>query len=357
MGKPLTSRERVALTLRHQEPDRVPRQDAIWEHTLRRWREEGFPPEASPHSHFGYDLTYLGPDISLQLPEQTLEETDRWRLYRDSKGAILRSFKDHEATPETVGFTIVSPETWEQHKPRLRWNEGRVNWEQTHAAFAQARRAGQFVCYFAHIGYDWIQRLVGAETVLVGMMQQPDWIRDMFDTLMDLVLDGYQAYREQGLEFDGAFVADDLGYRNGTFFSPAKFRELEFPGHRRLYARLAEDGLPTILHSCGNVTEHVPLLLEAGLTCLQPLEVKAGVDMLSLKRQYGDRLCFMGGIDARALAHPDPAVLEQEIATKIPVMKQGGGYIYHSDHSVPSDVSLARYERVMALVSEYGEYQ
>jgi len=356
MKRELTSRERVALTLRHAEPDRIARMDAIWEHTLRRWRQEGFPADRGPHAVFGYDFTHLGPDISLRFPEETIEETETCRIYRDSKGAILRSFKDHESTPETLDFTVHSPETWEQYKPRMMWSNDRVSWHDAKAALAQARAAGQYVNYFAHIGYDWIQRMVGAENVLVGMMQHPDWIKDMFDTLMDLVLDGYEAYRDRGFEFDGCYVADDLGYRNGAFFSPAKFRELELPAQKRLCARMAEDGIPVTLHSCGNVTELVPLLIEAGFACLQPLEVKSGMDMLALKRAFGDRLCFMGGIDARAMSDPDPAVIEQEIATKIPVMKQGGGYIYHSDHSVPSDVSLAQYQRVMALVEEYGRY-
>jgi uroporphyrinogen decarboxylase len=114
--------------------------------------------------------------------------------------------------------------------------------------------------------------------------------------------------------------------------------------------------VPVILHSCGNVTEHIPALIEVGFAGLQPLEVKAGVDMLDLKDQFGDRFTFMGGIDARAMSHPDPSVIETEIASKIPVMKQGGGYIYHCDHSIPSDVSFAQYQRVMELVAEYGRY-
>jgi len=84
--------------------------------------------------------------------------------------------------------------------------------------------------------------------------------------------------------------------------------------------------------------------------------VKAGMDLVALKKQYGDRFSFMGGIDVRAMADPDPAVIEAEIAAKIPVAKEGGGYIYHSDHSVPSNVSFAQYQRVMALVREYGTY-
>jgi len=160
----------------------------------------------------------------------------------------------------------------------------------------------------------------------------------------------------RGFQFDGVFVANDLGYRNGTFFSPAAFRECEFPAQRRMYATFREHDLPVILHSCGNVREHVPQLIEAGLTCLNPLESKAGMDVVDLKQEFGDRLAFMGGIDVRAMADPDPAVIEHEIAGKLPVAKQGGGYIYHSDHSVPDNVSWEQYQRVMELVREYGAY-
>ena len=106
----------------------------------------------------------------------------------------------------------------------------------------------------------------------------------------------------------------------------------------------------------GRVSELIPGLLEAGLDCLQPVEVKAGMDLVELKKQYGDSLAFMGGIDVRCMADPDPTAIEQEIATKIPAAKKGGGYIYHSDHSVPDNVSFEQYQRTIELVHQYGTY-
>jgi uroporphyrinogen decarboxylase len=52
----------------------------------------------------------------------------------------------------------------------------------------------------------------------------------------------------------------------------------------------------------------------------------------------------------------DPKIIEEEIKTKVSFAKQGGGYIYHSDHSVPDDVSFEQYKRVIELVHEYGKY-
>ena len=110
------------------------------------------------------------------------------------------------------------------------------------------------------------------------------------------------------------------------------------------------------LHTCGNVNEVVDDLIDVGWDCLQPLEVKAQMDVVQLKRDYGDRLSLMGGIDARVIADGTDEELEEEIRSKLTVAKEMGGYIYHSDHSVPDNVSLERYTRTIELVKEYGRY-
>jgi len=161
---------------------------------------------------------------------------------------------------------------------------------------------------------------------------------------------------ERGLEFDAGWVMDDLGYKHRGFFPPAVYREQLMPAHKLICDVFKSRGLPMLLHSCGYVMEFIPDFIECGFDVIQPLEVKAGNDMLGLKREYGDVLAFMGGIDVRAMAERDPRAIEREIAEKLPPMKQGGGYIYHSDHSVPDNVSFAQYQRVMELVAEYGQY-
>ena len=80
------------------------------------------------------------------------------------------------------------------------------------------------------------------------------------------------------------------------------------------------------------------------------------MDVRELKREYGKELVFMGGIDVNAMAYPDPRAIEKEIKTKFEVAKDGGGYIYHSDHSIPDNVSFQQYKRVIKLVYKYGIY-
>ena len=350
----MTSRERVLAALNHEEADRVPIHDGPWSHTINRWHAEGLPDEQGPGEYFGYEIASQGADISFRLPHEVLEETETYTIFRDANGATRRSFKDHESTPELVDFTITSREIWEEHKPRLEWNDDRVDWEEGLKANKALREKGDFICFSGVFGYDRTQGIVGSERLLMAMAEDPDWVKDMFETAVDTVIRACGEMMSRGFEFDGAFVFDDMGYRNATLFSPATYRALEFPSQKRMCDYFHSKGLKVIIHTCGNVNEFVPMLIEAGFDCLQPLEVKSGMDIVRLKREFGDRVAFMGGIDVRAMAADDPAVIEEEISTKIPVAKQGGGYIYHSDHSVPSNVSFEQYKRVIELVHKYG---
>jgi uroporphyrinogen decarboxylase len=354
----MTSRERFLAALSHKEGDRVPIHDSPWGHTINRWHREGLPEDQSPAQYFGWDeLVGQGPDISFQFPHETLEETDTYTIYRDANGATKRSFKDHESTPELIDQTITDRRSWEENKARLAWNDKRVDWDNGLKSNREARERGAFVCLSAAIGYDRTQGFVRSDRLLLAIAEDPAWVKDMFDTTVDLVIAGAEEMMARGFEFDGAFMFDDLGYRNATLFSPAAFRELEFPSQKRLYDFCHAHKMPTILHSCGRVRAIVPDLLEAGLDCLQPLEVKSGMDLVELKKTFDGHLALFGGIDVRAMANPDPKVIEKEIKTKIPVAKKGGGYIYHSDHSVPSNVSFEQYARVMELVLECGTFK
>ena len=351
----MTSRERVLLVLNHQEADRIPIHDSPWGHTINRWHQEGLPEGVGPDQYFGYEVVGQGADLSLQLPHVVLEETETYTIYRDANGATRRSFKDHESTPELIDFTVTSRELWEEYKPRLAWNDSRVDWENGLAANKALREQGKFVTYNGAFGYDGTQAMVGSERLLLAMAEDPAWVKGMFDSAVDLLIQGCEEMLARGFQFDGAFVFDDMGYRNATLFSPRTFMATEFPSQKRMCDYFKSKGMPIILHSCGRVKEFVPLLIEAGFTCLQPLEVKAGMDLIELKRDFGDRLAFMGGIDVRAMT-AGGEWLEREVKTKITCAKQGGGYIYHSDHSVPSNVSFANYCRTMELVKQYGRY-
>lgn len=352
----LSGRERIWRALHHLEADRVGIMDAVWDSTLQRWYGEGLCDGTPPSKVFGYDMAEIRPDLTLRCRPELIEECPEYTIMRDSNGAVVKNWRHSTSTPGWLDHSIKTRQDWERLKWRLQWQRDRVDWGATREVYAQARAQGQFVFYSGAICWDGAVKAVSAETLLLAMADDPAWIRDMFTTYTDLYLAGAEELLGAGLELDGAWVYDDMGYRNATFFSPRMYTELIYPHDRRVCSFFRSRKLPIILHSCGQVAGLIPNLIEAGYTCLQPLEVKAGMDLIALKKQYADVLCFMGGIDVRAMAAQDPGIIEQEIATKVPIAMAGGGYVYHSDHSVPDSVSLDRYRRVLELVRHYGCY-
>lgn len=352
----MTSQERVMLALQHREADRIAVSDFPWATTEQRWHREGLPESVGAAQYFSFELTGFWGDNSLQLEHKVLEETEEWALTTNSDGTVMRNWKKTTTTPELVDFTITTRDLWEEHKPRLTYNDKRVDWENAGKGLEDARSKGLFTYLGWGPGFTKICNMVGPERCMMAMVDDPEWVRDMFMTDARVCAAIAEEVLGRGMDVDAGWIFDDLGYKHKGFFSPATYRELLMPAHKLVCDVFKAHGKPMILHSCGYVTEFVPLFIEAGFDCLQPLEVKAGNDLVALKQQYGDRLAFMGGIDVRAMAHPDPAVIEREIASKIPAAKAGGGYIFHSDHSVPDDVSFEQYCRVMELAAHYGRY-
>jgi uroporphyrinogen decarboxylase len=322
-----------------------------------RWHREGLPSVVSPAAYFGFWLTHVVGDLSPRFPIEELNEGGDYRLWRTEYGQVRRQKRDLTSTPEIEDWPIKERADWERIKPRLEPAGDRIDWPAQTRAYDAARRAGRFVTFNAHIGYAQLLEFLRNDELLMLMVTEQDWVHDMMATHAQLVVGLAQRMWEAGIHFDGAFLACDLGYRNASLFSPATYRAVQFPHDRDVFDFFHAKGRPVILHSDGCVKALIPHFLDAGLDCLQPLEVKAGMDLIELKREYGDRLAFMGGIDARAMADPDPAAIEQEVRVKLETAKRGGGYIFHSDHSVPHDVSFAQYQRTIELVHRHGAYE
>jgi len=323
----MTSAERYHLTLAHKEPDRIPMRDDFWGSTIDNWKAEGYPPDGKGvWEYFGFD---------------------GWA----GIGAHLW-FRDNEKEYD-VG--IHSRKDWEEFKHLYQYCDARVDFQGAINTYENCKKNDTFLVYGGGaLGFDLWQNRVGIKYFLESMIDDTEWIKDLFMSNVDLNIAVVEEITARGVEFDGAMFYDDLGYKTGPFFSLAMYREQLFPAHKKLCDFLHSKNIKVILHSCGGIRPLMPMLVEAGFDCYEPLEVKAGMDLVDLKKNFGDVATFMGGIDVRAMAHPDPKFIEEEIRTKISVARKDGGYIFHSDHSVPHNVSFKQYEYTIELAKKYG---
>ncbi len=356
MGE-MTSCERFRRMFKHREADRVPIQDGPWGATLERWRREGLPEGVDWRDYFGVDkVAGIGVDNSFRFERRVLEETDEYVIEANSWGATVKNWKHVASTPLDLDFTIKDRHAWEKAKKRLTPTSDRIDWDHLKTHYSLWRREGQWIEAGLWFGFDVTHtRIVGTERLLYAMVDDPEWCVDMFNTFLDLDLALLDRVWEAGYTWDAVAWPDDMGYKGKQFFSPAMYRTLLKPVHKRAIQWIHSKGCYARLHSCGNIMPLVPDLLEIGVDGLNPMEVKAGMDPLALKQAYGDRLVLHGGINA--VLWDDRDAITAEIERVVPVMKEGGGYVFASDHSIPSSVSLEDFRYIIQSVKRAGAYR
>jgi uroporphyrinogen decarboxylase len=359
--QPLTSIERITNILQRQPVDRIGVFEHFWSDTQRIWTENGWvEPGESLEDHFNYDLQLLwafNMVADLDFVPQVIEETDETILQRDGNGALLRRHKQHDSTPEHVDFLVKDRAGWEEHiKPRLTPDRRRINFEAYRQARQHAREKQRFFCWSGVNVFELMHPVCGHQYMLMGMLEDPEWVRDMVETYAGLTIALQEIlFAEEGYP-DGIWYYEDMGYKQHPFMSPRLYRELIQPAHTRTFACAHSRQLPVIVHSCGYIEPLLPGLMEAGVDCLQVIEVKAGMDLVRLYQNYGERLSFMGGIDVRVLYNNDRREIDAELEAKIPIVKQNFGYVLHSDHSIPWNVRHDTYRYFIEKGIELGKY-
>lgn len=355
MGE-MTSCERFRRMFEHREADRVPIQDSPWNATLERWRREGMPEGVDWRDYFGVDkVADIGVDNSFRFERRVLEETDEYLVEANQWGATVKNWKHVASTPLDLDFAIKDRGAWEKAKKRLTPTSDRIDWNYLKTHYSLWRKEGRWIEAGLWFGFDITHsRIVGTERLLYAMVDDPEWCVDMFNTFLDLDLALLDQVWEAGYTWDAVTWPDDMGFKGKQFFSPAMYRSLLKPVHKRAIEWIHSKGGYAHLHSCGNIMPFVPDLLEIGVDCLNPMEVKAGMDPLALKRDCGDRLVLHGGVNA--VLWDDRDAIVAEIERLVPALKASGGYIFASDHSIPSSVSLENFRAILDAVKRAGAY-
>lgn len=351
----MTSYERFRRMYEHREADRVPMMDYPWGETVARWKKEGMP-DVDYAEYFGLDKTAdISVDNSPRFEARVIEENDEYRIFTTDWGATLREFKHRTATPEALDFKVNTSEAWNRIKNRFGSSDDRIPWKMLKNNYDRFRSEGRWITGSFWFGFDITHsHFVGTEALLIAMLEEPDWVTEMFDTELSADIKMMDRIWDAGYRFDEVSWPDDMGYKNSQFFSMKLYRELVKPFHQRAIDWAHNHGIPARLHSCGDVNPFVPELVEMGLDAINPLEVKAGMNPVEIKMKYGDRLVLHGGINAVDWADTEKMIAG--IESVVPVLKENGGYIFASDHSIPPSVSFDDFGKIMEVYKKCASY-
>lgn len=352
----MNSYERFKRMYEHKEADRIPVLDTAWEGTRRRWYREGMPEGVDWEDYFGIDKTgRIRIDITPRYEEKIIEETERYIIKTSPWGVTMKHFKEEDSTPEMLDFKVSTPEAWAEAKQRMALSDDRIPWDYIKENYDKWRAEGRWIRAGFWFGFDVTHsHMMGTENALIAMIENPELIMDMFDTYLTSCEILFQKIWDAGYRFDEIQWYDDMGYKGTAFFSVDMYKNLLKKYHKRAVDWAHNKGIYAHLHSCGNIMSLLDEVVDTGIDALNPLEVKAGMDVLGIKKKYGDKIVLHGGINAMNWNDKDAIIAEME--EKIPVLKENGGYIFASDHSIPNSVSLENMKTIMDKLKTLGSY-
>ncbi len=317
-----------------------------WEETLERWYSEGLPRDANIHEYLGTTPHWASVGVNLNLlppfEEETLEETDEYRIFRQSDGVVCKDWKGKSCIPHFLDFTLKTAADWPEYKRRLQPDPARIP-DNLPERIAQAEASGLPLVVGTASLMGWIRNWMGVENMSYLMFDDRDCYADMVMTLADLTCWGLDQVLPH-VKVDMGFGWEDICGRAGPLVSPTLFNECVAPGYRKIREKLEQYGVHLYgIDSDGDVRVLVGPWLEAGVNVQFPVEVGVWkADGMALRRQYGKELRIIGHFDKLALERGKEAVLA-EFERLRPLLRDGG-YILMPDHLITPGVSLEMYK-------------
>jgi uroporphyrinogen decarboxylase len=365
--------ERINLSLRHEEPDRVPVSDFFWGSFIERWRKDlELPEDTDPY--FYYDLDWIVTICNMDpriMPFETLLETEEEVIVKTGFGTTIRKKFDFPM-PEFLDWevdTIEKLEAFEFEDPNspVRYFEGGDNqiagvgdgFERHSPPWIKTvkKLRPDFPVYGSMIECsECLTRLVGQENYLLWIAMYPERFGEAINRIGQFYLDCLKAEIQAAkCLLDGMVIWGDVAFSRNMFFDPAYWRRYFKPWVKAMTEYCHQHGLPVIYHGCGNVNAILADFIEFGLDAYNPLEAKASLDVIELRREYGHQLGFCGNSNIQVWETGDRDLIRREVLRKLNAAR-GGGYIFQSDHSVSSNVSGETYDYIVKLVREFGRY-
>ncbi|HOW72035.1 MAG TPA: uroporphyrinogen decarboxylase family protein [Phycisphaerae bacterium] len=373
MGKVNPKTQRVITALNRRQPDRVPIGEFFWTNFIHRAkRENHLPHNFDPYRYWDLDMVVINPNMDPHIGGVcVVEDSEDRKVVKTGFGATIEmrsccpmpAYRDFETKTFEQIDALRFDDPGDERRFRVAiddqinavgdaLNLGLPAWIDRIDAYA-----GDF-CVFGSVcePHEMLWRIIGTENALLKMGEEPGRIARFIERLGDFLVGIAEAQIAVGGErLAGLYIWGDVAYVKGMFFSPRYWREVYKPQLKRICDVVHSAGLKAIYHGCGNASAVYEDMIEAGVDAYNPLEAKAGLDVVELKRKYGQRWSFNGNIDARVLATNDRGRIRREVLTKLNAAK-GGGYIIQSDHSIPENVDFASYDYMVQLVREHGRY-
>ena len=337
---------RLEAAIRREEPDRVPLFEAdvalpLQEAFLGRELETARD-EVEFYIRAGYDFVpvvapFFAPRLMRMVGGATNTDTgDSQRAWISESEGIIKTLRDVENFPWPKAEE-VDMSSFHEMAPLLPPKMKVIGMLVPAAVFGNTSQA------------------MGLENFSYALFENPALVEALFEIIGSTFVK-IARRMVQMPRLGAVFMADDLGFTGGPLVSPEVYRKYVFPWYRQIGEILAEAGLPFLFHSDGTLLDVMDDLADCGIQAIHPIEPQA-MDIVEVKRRYGDRFCIFGNIDLDyTLTLGSVADVVEQVKRRIRELAPGGGYGLSASNSIPDYVKPENYRAMVEAAKKYGAY-
>jgi uroporphyrinogen decarboxylase len=384
-GQGITPRERIRNAMDFKQLDAIPWAEEFYVETVNNFFSEGLPAQQvnvvdweldgkglnwpkllgfDVNSYFGcMNLSgYILPIDFGPIPrfkQRKIGEDSRYEDFIMQNGAHARRFKKGAREnlwynmPQFQSFPVSERNSWDGYKGRLNPEDPRrypKDWDREGYLEAIDQYEDGPTALEIPGFYGFGAELMGISGFVLAFHKNPDLIEDMASYWEYHVIESSrEAVETLKDRIDFVWWWEDLAERHGPNISPRLYKEFLLPHYKKVTAFLNRNKIHRILmDSDGNTMPILDMVIKAGINGQWPLEVNAGMDVRAIRKMYGKRLFLAGNLDKREIAKGGEA-MRKEIDSKLPFMKETGGYVVGLDHLVPVEFTLDKFR-------EYANY-
>lgn len=342
----MTSRERVFTALEHKQPDRCP-VDLLLEPATSRTLMQHFHVNSQQEliDILEADMQFVFPD-STRPPIEILPDG----TWYDHSGKHLRLVKNNfcEYT-ETLSYPLAYANSVEDLKTYDKWPDAAAfDWAHFSEKIGDLHEKRVIKLHAGGL-YESAWGLRGQEQFLMDIALDPE----IPHYIMKKLCDYWCAYIRYAMESAGdkidiVYTYDDIATQTSLIMSPQMLEEFVYPYHRTVNAVIKSYGKKILYHSCGSVISQIDNLKALPIDILNPLQpLASGMDFTKIKDNWGNTLCFHGGMDVQEiLPHGTPEEVREAVKKNISILGKNGGYILAPAHYIQNDTPI---ENIIAM--------
>jgi len=352
----VNSRERVLMSLNHQEPDRCPinlrATDAVIDAMCKHYNKDYY----ELLQHLNVDFREVFPDY-IGSPLKKLDngtQLDIWGVGR--REVITETSRDVFVNYSPLSNANTVSEVRGHNWPSVdlfdfSQMESKCDRFEGYAISTPGIHAEGYHGVFHLLTY-----LFGMEKAMMDLALNEEVALEAIKHVSKFLLDYYEKMLQQANgKIDFVFYKDDFGSQNSLLISRDMFIKFFGPSLKQLIELTNSYGATLILHSCGSVMQLIPDFIDLGVKVLDPIQTSAkDMHITTLKEKFGSELTFHGAIDTQVvLPQSSPSEIKEIVKSTIDILGKGGGYFFSPSHRIQQDTPL---ENIIAMYETANEY-